>query len=141
MTRLTIIDILHLIRTAREIFRNASDLLDLPDTNDPQAIYAWTRAVITVANQAAKVTPTPIDDQITAWLLNGPLQTYDAFLPYYRIFKAIIELTAQNEPPATIAAKISAEHDLAQLAPPEQNPIQLIQAIATIIRLILELMQ
>jgi len=138
---LSLIEWLALIRTARQILRQAADLLDLPDLDDPKSVYGWTRAILAVAAQTAKVTPTTVDDLVVAWLLDGPLATYENFLPLYRVFRDIINLVETSDDDATVAAKIAAGTDTAALAanPAGLDAVTVILTLVKLIRLILEL--
>lgn len=138
---LSLIEWLNLIRTAQQILRQAADLLDLPNLDDPQSVYGWTRAILAVAAQTAKVTPTTVDDLVVAWLLDGPLATYEDFLPFYRIFREILDLIETNHDDATVAAKIAATTDTTALAanPAGLDAITVILTLVKLIRLILEL--
>lgn len=140
---LTAIDWLALIRTARQILRQAADILDLPDHENPQAVYAWTHNIVVLADQACKLTPTELDDRAIAWLLDGPLATYENFLPFYSVFQAIIALLRTNADDAQIAARVATLTEAERLAdnPLGVKPIELITILVKLFRLILDLAQ
>lgn len=138
---MTTLDWLRLIRTARNILRQAADMLDLPDIDDPQAVYAWTHTILVIADQASKVTPTAVDDRIISWFLDGPLASYENFLPLYKVFREILSLLNTADDNATVAAKVALipEAQALQDNPEGLPPAQLILLIVRILRLVLDL--
>lgn len=143
-TAMRLVDWLSLVRQIRIWLFQAGEILDLPALDDPSAVYGWCRTVLVLARKSAELTPTQIDDRVVAWLLAGPFASFEAFQPYYQVFRAVLELVNSDESPQAIAARAveMGGHDAADLLaanPAGLDPVTVITAIVQIIRLILEL--
>lgn len=137
-------DWLGLIRQIRIWLSKASEILDLPDLDDPSAVYGWCRTILVLARQSAELTPTEIDDRVVAWLLAGPFASFEAFQPYYQVFRAVLELVTSDESSEAIAARaveMGGEDaaDLLAANPVGLDPVTVLTIIVQIIRLILDL--
>lgn len=145
--RLNLVELLVLLRTFREIVKKTFPGA-IPDFNDPKEVFLWLRRVVEIAAQLARLTPSKVDDAVAAWLLANVLANEGSFLPYYDLFKMILELVRRGERDTAIAAKVlDTLHpaDLDRLIPPDAAvsasgaPIDRIMTIIRLIRLLLEL--
>lgn len=144
MNRLSVIEWLSLLRTIRQWLSKADDILDFPDIDNQEEVYAWSRIVLSLASESAKLTPTEIDDRVIAWLLNGPFATYESFGPYYEIMRAILSLVRSDASHQAIAEQVAANANLGAMSmlgsnPVGADPITIIAVIVQVIRIILEL--
>lgn len=143
-TAMRLVDWLALVRQIRIWLFRAGEILDLPDLDDPSAVYGWCRTILVLARQSAELTPTEVDDRVVAWLLAGPFASFEAFQPYYQVFRALLELVASDESPEAVAARaveMGGEDaaDLLAANPVGLDPVTVITVIVQVIRLILEL--
>jgi hypothetical protein len=142
-TAMRLVDWLSLVRQIRIWLFQAGEILDLPEVNDPSAVYGWCLTILVLARQSAELTPTEIDDRVVTWLLAGPFDSFEAFQPYYQVFRAVLELVASDESSEAIAARaveMGGEDvgDLLAANPIGLDPVTVITVIVQVIRLILE---
>lgn len=136
-----ILDILRLVRRLKDHLGEIVELLDLPDINDPQAVYEYSVNVIQFASKLAVLTPTQYDDAAVKFLLTKPLASFESFRPWYEAFRAIYQLIDTDEPVADVAqraADMVGEDAVLMLHddPAELDLITLFSVIVELIRLI-----
>lgn len=136
-----ILDILRLIHRIREHLGDIHSLLDLPDLNDPQAVYQYSLQAMTVAAKLAMLTPTQYDDIAIRWVLANMLASFESFHPWYQLFRAIYEIIDSDESAEAVAHRAlhaADENAVAQLYAGDikLSPITIITVIVEVIRLI-----
>lgn len=144
--RLHILDLLRLLRDAKAILERASDLLTLPDLSDPEAVYAWCRKVVAVANSLAVITPNTYDDKVVIFLNTHVFSSYEAFKPWYDVFRVIIALLHSEDDDAIVADKAlyyANESVRDELAAVEAgvDPVTILSVVVTLIRLIVRVLK
>lgn len=137
-------DFLEIVHKIRQLLQKANIILDLPDLNNPEQVYTWCRMVLVLASELAKLTRSTVDDQIVSWLLLVPFASFEAFQPYYQVFRSILELLKSDEPAESVATRAvelggADAADLLASNPLNLNPVTLIVILVKIIRLILAL--